>query len=263
MLICAVLILPPNWGMFSGALSFSGSSSAQPDGAGGLAVPLISQYQGLSTDNVNCGPASVAAILRAMRAHGLPLADADLVAATRNGTGRADGDTNAPMLARALRTFGLGSTALLSDDAQDGAGIMAAIDYVVKNHRPVLALVYGADLGRGAQYGDHWLIISAIDEKSGETRVVDPDTQAVRTLDWEPGGIQWIPTWRLSAALRDATGNGTVVALAVGAGRSTPPSPRAVLLPLALLLILWQARGRLLRSLPKRWRRALRHWARR
>jgi hypothetical protein len=262
MLLCAALLLPPTWGMFSGALSFDGPYQAASDGAG-VVVPLISQYQGLSTDNVNCGPASVAAILRAMRPNSLPPDDAGLVAAIRDRTGAADGDTNAWMLARALDAFGVGGRALLADDGEAGdSGILAPIEYVLDHDRPVLALVYGADLGRGAQYGDHWLVITAVDKATGEARVMDPDTQAARTTDWQPGGVQWLPMWRLRAALRDASGDGSIVALAAGVSRSTPPTPRMVLPPLAAALLFWQGRGKLLRSLPTRWRRALRRWTR-
>ena len=248
--------------MFASVLSFSGPYHAKVDGAG-LAVPLITQYQGLLTDNVNCGPASVAAILRALRLAALPAYDADLVAAARARTGQPDGDTNVAALTQALQAFGVRSTMLHADDAPDGSGMMVAIAYALRNRRPVLALVYGGDLGRGAQYGDHWLTITAVDKATEQVRVVDPDTQAAHTADWQPGGVQWLPMWQVSAALRDASGDGGLVALAVGAGRSAPPSPRTVLPPLAAALIIWQARGRLLRSLPRRWRRALRRWAKR
>ena len=249
--------------MFASALNFSGPYRATSDRLG-LAVPLISQYQGLATDNVNCGPASVAAILRAVRPGGLPPDDASLMAALRNRSGAADGDTSAAMLIHALHAFGVGSTALEADDAPDGrSGVMAAIAFAIENRRPVLALVSGVDLGRGAAYGDHWLTITAVDKATERVRVADPDTQSAHTSDWQPGGVQWLPMWQVSTALRDATGDGSVVALAVGAGRSTPPSPRAVLPPLAAMIILWQMRRRLLRALPKRYRRALRRWARR
>lgn len=59
-------------------------------------MALVSQYQGLATDNVNCGPASVAAILRYVRADLGTTALASLVAAARAKTGEPTGDTDLP-----------------------------------------------------------------------------------------------------------------------------------------------------------------------
>jgi hypothetical protein len=262
-LVGVALLLPPSWGIFSGALRFDGLGKVASVTGGGLAVPLISQYQGLSTDNFNCGPASVAAIARAVGAGAANLSDAQLVAAARAGTALADGDTDLAGLAQALRGFGIGSTNLFADDNPGSTpDPIGAIGYVVGHGRAVLALVSGVDLGRGDRYGDHWLVITAVDSRNGMVQVMDPDTQVAGSSAWQPGGIRWLPTWEMRSALRDATADGSMVALAIGAGRTQPPKPAAVLLPIAAALALWEGRGLLLSRLPGRWRRRLRRWAR-
>jgi hypothetical protein len=264
LLVGAALLLPRSWGLFSGALSFDGPGNVARATGGGLAIPLISQYQGLSTDNVNCGPASVAAIARAVGAGTANLSDAQLVAAARAGTAEGDGDTDAAGLVQALRGFGIGSTSLFADDNPGASSDpIGAIRYVVDQSRAVLALVSGADLGRGVQYGDHWLVITAVDSRAGMVQVMDPDTQAAASAAWQPGGVYWLPTSLMRAALRDASADGGMIALAVGAGRSQPPAPAVVLLPLAAMLALWAGRGWMFRRLPGRWRRRLRRWAKR
>jgi hypothetical protein len=264
LLVGAALFLPRSWGLFSGALSFDGPGNAARATGGGLAIPLISQYQGLSTDNVNCGPASVAAIARAVGAGAADLSDAQLVAAARAGTAESDGDTDLAGLVQALRGFGIGSTSLFADDNPGASSDpIGAIGYVVGHGRPVLALVSGADLGRGAHYGDHWLVVTAVDSRDGTVRVMDPDTQAAGSAVWQPGGVYWLPTSVMRAALRDASADGGMVALAIGTGRTQLPAPAAVLLPLAAAFALWEGRDWMLRRLPGKWRRRLRRWAKR
>jgi hypothetical protein len=190
-----------------------------PDASAGhpLPVPLISQYQGIATDNFNCGPASVAAILRARAAAVGGMDDATLVATIRASTGEPAGDTDLPGLRRALAAFGVPSVSLLpSDGAGTAADPLAVVQVALRHGSPVLALVDGATLGRGTGYGDHFIVIRGMDVATGLVDVVDPDTQQPRSMSWLPGGIQTLPASLVRQALRTAAGPQGIAALAIG-----------------------------------------------
>jgi hypothetical protein len=92
----------------------------EPDATGGhvLAVPLVSQYQGLATDNVDCGPAAVAALLRFADPALLATPTPEFLTRIRRETGRAAGDTTLSQLAQALAGAGVPSTPLAPGDGR-------------------------------------------------------------------------------------------------------------------------------------------------
>jgi hypothetical protein len=232
--LCAML-MPVTFSPWSGPLRFSGTGA---DAAAGrpLPVPLISQYQGIATDNFNCGPASVAAILRAGAAAVGGMDDAMLVAEARARSGEPEGDTDLQGLGRALAAFGVASAPLRPGDG-DGTDPLSAVATALRHGVPVLALISGMALGRGPQYGDHFIVIRGMDPAVGTVNVVDPDTQQPRGADWQPGGMQTLPMWQVRQALRDAAGTDGIDALAVDARRESPATPRGAMLALAGALV--------------------------
>jgi hypothetical protein len=190
-----------------------------PDASTGhpLPVPLISQYQGIATDNFNCGPASVAAVLRARVAAVGSMDNSTLVAKVRAYTGEPAGDTDLPGLRRALAAFGVPSVSLLlSDGGGNATDPLAAVHVALQHGAPVLALVDGATFGRGTGYGDHFIVIRGMDVARGMVDVVDPDTQQPRSMNWLPGGLQALPARLVRQALRAAAGPQGIAALAIG-----------------------------------------------
>src|SRR5438045_2401711 len=93
-LVLCALRVPRSWPPFAGQLGFTGPLHAADAVRGpDLPIELISQYQGLAEDNVNCGPAGVAAILLYARPDLAAMDPATLVATIRQDTGEPEGDT--------------------------------------------------------------------------------------------------------------------------------------------------------------------------
>jgi hypothetical protein len=53
---------------------------------------------------------------------------------------------------------------------------------------PVIALVHGADLGRGSAYGEHWVVVTGFSADGQTVYLNDPDTQGARWAGWIVGG---------------------------------------------------------------------------
>jgi hypothetical protein len=236
-LALGAILMPASFSPFTGPLQFTAALGADAATGTPLPVPLISQYQGIVTDNFNCGPASVAAILRTGAAAVGGVDDATLVAEARAYTGEPRGDTDLSGLRNALAAFGVPSAPLLlGDGAGDAADPLAAVQVALRHGAPVLALVDGATFGRGATYGDHFIVIRGMDMAAGTVDVVDPDTQQPRSADWQPGGIQTLSAWLVRQALHDAAGADGIDALAIDARRVPPATPRHAVLALAGVL---------------------------
>jgi peptidase C39-like protein len=219
------LIVPPWWAPTAGSLTFTGSLPAA-DAVHGPALPisLISQYQGLVTDDTNCGPAAVAAVVRYAHPNRTSTTNAALVGAARDATGISTGDTYLPSLLRALSHFGVPSAPLFAADG-GGADPLAAIRLALTHGRPVILTVGGAALGRGARYGDHFVLVIGMNAQTDQIDILDPDTQAPQTGGWLPGGRQ---SWSASlarAAIRAAKER-DALAIVIGADRLGAFAPR-------------------------------------
>ena len=252
LLALGAVLVPASWGPFAGRLQVTGPLHGS-DATRGAALPVtvVSQYQGLPTDPVNCGPAAVAAVLRYARPEFGTMDTAALVQAVRTATGAPEGATYLPELAHALAVYGIPSAPLYAGDAPSGATTpLAAVRVALQQGRPVLALVRGATLGRGTAYGNHYVVMIGLDPQTGQVTVVDPDTQAPRSAQWEPGGRQQWSRALAQAALA-GTGQGAVSALVVGAERRGALPPWAVFLPAAVILAVLGVRPR------RRWRHVL------
>ena len=69
----------------------------------------------------------------------------------------------------------------------------------------MIALVHGADLGRGEAYGDHWIIITGFSADGNTAYVNDPDNQPANDRPgWIVGGVITLPTSTLSTGMFNA-----------------------------------------------------------
>jgi hypothetical protein len=236
--LCAFLV-PGSWSPFAGRLTVTSpfperNAVLGPD----LPIPLISQYQGLATDNVNCGPAAVAAIVRYVRPDIADMDTASLVATARDHTGEPSGDTYLPGLARALNAFGVPSALLYAGDAgSDGADPLAPVQAVLAQGWPVIVTVDGGALGRGPEYGDHFVVVIGMNPQASLVDVVDPDTQTPQGATWMPGGTQEWPASLVRTAMK-AAWERNALGVVAGARRTGVIPPMLLFLPPAVLLAL-------------------------
>jgi hypothetical protein len=199
-------------------------------------IPLVSQYQGLATDNVNCGPASIAAIVQYVRPGiGATMDTASLVGDARDKTGEPTGDTYLPELAKALDAYGVPSAPLYAADG--GGDPLVAVRVALEHGRPIIVTLGGAALGRGSAYGDHFVVIIGMNLQASLVDVVDPDTQTPGNAQWMPGGRQQWPASSVRAAMDDAQERDALGVVA-GAQRDGVLPPPLVFLPPACLLAL-------------------------
>ena len=171
-----------------------------------LSMHYIHQYLGNSSDDFDCGPASLAMVLEAYHVQPAGTSDARFVAAVRRSTGAAlSQGTYYADLARAVGTFGLSYSFVPSGLPGEPAAEAGMMSDAINAGNLVIAMVHGATLGRGTPYGDHWLVVAGF---NGDTvHVLDPDDQTPRTSDWLRGGDITIPLSLLeSAGLRAQPG---------------------------------------------------------
>jgi hypothetical protein len=124
-------------------------------------------------------------------------------------TGVPAGDTYLPQLAHALAAFGVPSAPLYAADG--GGDPLAAVEVALAQGRPVIVTLGGAALGRGASYGDHFVVVIGMTPRASLVDVLDPDTQAPGSAQWLPGGRQQWPAAVVRAGIaaaqeRDALG---------------------------------------------------------
>lgn len=252
LLAAAAFLVPSTWPPFAGHLNFTGSFPAA-NAVTGLPLPIepVSQYQGLPTDNVDCGPAAMVAIVRYARPSLATTSTAAQVRAARALTGRPAGETYLPDLVRALKAFGVPSTLLYTRDGPAGdKDPLSAVRFALERGRPVIVTLGGVTLGRGAGYGDHFVIITGMDARTGLLDVVDPDNQPPHNADWVPGGRGQWPAALVRAAMGTARETDALGVIA-GAARSDTVSPALVFLPAALVFALLSL-GRALRRVRRR-----------
>jgi|SRR5579884_2970240 len=152
-----------------------------------LSMRYISQYLGNPNDRYDCGPASMAMVLDAYGLRPAGASDASFVASIRRTSGAASGlGTTYDQLARVAQAYGLHyayvPSALPGEPATEAQIMQQAIDA----GNLVIAMVHGADLGRGDQYEDHWLVVTGF--SADAVHVFDPDDQAPRWSGWIRGG---------------------------------------------------------------------------
>ena len=174
-----------NWDDISLTMGSSGSGSYLP-------VPFISQYQGLGSSYCDCGPTSVAMILR-YKGILFGFSNAQLVGDVRTYTGTPGGtgacyDTGFGQLETAIAHYGLSYSEISNAAAPQPASQVQAMQNAVAAGHPVIALVHGADLGRGSAYGEHWVVVTGFSADGQTVYLNDPDNQGARWAGWIVGG---------------------------------------------------------------------------
>jgi len=144
-----------------------------------VAVPYISQYQGQSTQNSDCGPASGAMVLQAYGKRPGGLSDRDWVVQVRVHSGSASGYLTFPQLEAAVRWYGLGTTEIPSTLSPAPDTQMQRMKEALAANQLVIALVHGATLGRGSGYGDHFVVVRGFSDDSQQVYVNDPDNRCL------------------------------------------------------------------------------------
>lgn len=153
-----------------------GSALAMGSGSD-LAIPFISQYQGQSTDNDDCGPADVAMVLEYYGKRPPGLTDKDWVVQVRTRSGKATGYLTFSDLETVLSSYGLSSVEISGTVSPQPGAQMEKMKEALAANQPVIALVHGATLGRQAQYGDqdHFVLVRGFSADGQQVYVNDPD----------------------------------------------------------------------------------------
>ncbi|GAC1300911.1 MAG: hypothetical protein NVSMB27_41280 [Ktedonobacteraceae bacterium] len=171
-----------------------------------LTVPYLRQYQGQSTQNYDCGPASVAMVLEYYNVQPTNSSNSNLMTQVRNSTDNTSGgDTGFTDLERALSHYGLSYNEISNSlSPQPGAQMQAMQQAITAYGEPVIALIHGADLGRGSRYSDHWVVVTGFSSDGQAVYLNDPDNQPMRWSGWIQGGQIAVPLSTFQQAARDA-----------------------------------------------------------
>ncbi|HZQ37348.1 MAG TPA: C39 family peptidase [Dehalococcoidia bacterium] len=157
-----------------------------------LPLHYIHQYQGNASDDVDCGPASIAMVLTGYGVRPAGLSDAAFVATVRRATGEpASIGTVYDDLKRVFDQYGLRYDFVPSSMPGEPAAEAQAMRDAVAAGNLVIAEVHGVVLGRSPDYGDHWLVVVGFD--GDNVHVLDPDDQRPRWSGWIRGGDITLP----------------------------------------------------------------------
>ncbi len=139
-----------------------------------LPVPYYRQYQWQSTENYDCGPASVAMVL-SYYAKG-PGGSASGLTAVRNATDNTSGrDTGFSDLEIALSYYGSSYFELPNTLSPTPNAQIQAMEQATASGQPVITLISAYDLGRS--YYGHWVVITGFSSDGQTVYLNDPDNQ--------------------------------------------------------------------------------------
>jgi hypothetical protein len=160
-----------------------------------LPIPFIRQYVRGNLVQFDCGPTSVAMILsyRVAPYNKRPTgkSDAQFVLDVRNATGvYGDARTGFDALEKALKSYGLSTsrTSYSTPNAQ-----FDAMRRATESGKPVIVLLHGDTLGRGSNYGDHWVVLRGFSADGNTVYVNDPDLRTTADSDGKR------PGWKVGA----------------------------------------------------------------
>ena len=212
-------------------------------------LPYLDQYQrqsGIWSANCDCGPASAAMVIAAYTNRSVKNGyegpflkevrdDSGHQGVCNNKTGVFTADLNFNQIEAALqhKPWSLTYAEISNSFSADNA--LAQIKAAVYAGKPVIALVYGADLttnaqgslgprqqpGRGNNYGGHFVVVKAVSTTT--VTFNDPDNQTGYNSKefpyWLPGGPDThLSVGQFKKALTDATRDDTRYAISVGDG---------------------------------------------
>jgi len=144
-----------------------------------VSIPFISQYQGQSTQNHDCGPASGAMILQAYGKRPGGLTDQQWIVDVRSHSGNSSGDLTFSQLETAIAWYGTGSVEIPPTLSPAPDAQMQEMKNALSGNKPVIALVHGATLGRGSAYGDHFVVVRGFSDDNQYVYVNDPDSRCL------------------------------------------------------------------------------------
>ncbi|GEM_PF-2276034 len=157
-----------------------------------LPLHYIHQYQGNVSDDVDCGPTSVAMVLTGYGLRPGGLSDAAFVASVRRATGEPTNiGTVYDDLKRVFDQYGLRYDYVPSSMPGEPVAEAQAMRDAVAAGNLVIAEVHGVILGRSPDYGDHWLVVVGFSDDG--VHVLDPDDQRPRWDGWIRGGDITLP----------------------------------------------------------------------
>ena len=155
-----------------------------------LLVPYLRQYKGQASQNVDCGPAAVAMAVQYRNKRPAGLGDGAFITQVRRNGGVGDDTsyTNFGNLETALGSYGLTWSEVSQNLSPAPAAQFQAMWDATRAGKPVIALVNGPTLGRGSNYGDHWVVVTGVSSDGQTVYLNDPDDQAARWSGWIVGG---------------------------------------------------------------------------
>jgi hypothetical protein len=157
-----------------------------------LPLHYMHQYQGNASDDVDCGPASMAMVLTGYGLRPAGLSDAAFVASVRRATGEPSSiGTVYDDLKHVFDQYGLRYDYVPSSMPGEPVAEAQAMRDAVAAGNLVIAEVHGVVLGRSPDYGDHWVVVVGFD--AGNVHVLDPDDQRPRWDGWIRGGDITLP----------------------------------------------------------------------
>lgn len=196
-----------------------------PDNAQ-LSVPYLSQYFGQPDQNCDCGPASVGMAVQYYGHRPGNLSDASYLIQVRNATGNTNActspnfpaDTDFPELESALAYYGISYSEIPSSLTPQPTAQIQAMEQATSAGQPVIALVSGADLGRGSNYGAHWLVVTGFSSDGQTVYINDPDNQSAKLPGWIVGGQIALSVSTFSQAAYDAPAGPYGIIVGTGGG---------------------------------------------
>lgn len=156
-----------------------------------VSIPYISQYQGQSTQNHDCGPASGAMVLQAYEKRPGGLTDQQWIVQVRSHSGNSSGNLNFPQLEAAISWYGVSSTEIPPTLSPAPDAQMQEMRNALAASKPVIALVHGATLGRGTNYGDHFVVVRGFSDDNQYVYVNDPDFRCLSGWLECGGEVAW------------------------------------------------------------------------
>lgn len=226
LLIGVVVMLALLIGAFTSHVT---KTHAAPADQPSLAIPYLSQYEGQSTQNFDCGPTSVAMLIAYY--NGAPNeSSGSFITDVRNAINAARpqndptfGDTTPSDLEAALSTYGLIYAEIPNTLSPQPTAEIQAMEQATASGRPVIAIIHGADFGRGQNYGDHFVVVTGFSSDGQTVFLNDPDNQSPKLPGWIQGGQISVPVSTFSQAAYDATPG--PYGIIVGKNDPTTPTP--------------------------------------
>ncbi len=205
--------------------------------ASSLSIPYLSQYQGQSTENFDCGPASVAMVAQFFGHRPDNISDADFISQLRQATGNTTlSDTNFSELENAISSVNLSYSEISNSATPQPDAEIQVMQDALSHGNAVIALIHGADLGRGTNYGDHWVVVRGFSDDGQSVYLNDADNQQAKLPHWIRGGVITIPFTTFKAAAADAQ-VGSYGIIVSNANTATIPLPNPCGTSAAIFLV--------------------------